>query len=73
MDPVGTIEFPIPNGDLLTVSENGGILLRIDAGDPDRPELTKTETSDGTKTNYWRIESLNLELKARTTENGKDQ
>lgn len=68
MDPVGTIEFPIPNGDLLTVSENGGILLRIDAGDPDRPELTKTETSDGTKTNYWRIESLNLELKARATE-----
>lgn len=68
MDPVGTLELPIANGDLLTVNEDGGILLRINAGDPDRPELTKTETSDGAKQNYWRVESLNLELKAKTLE-----
>ncbi len=66
VDPVGTVELPITDGDLLTLDAAGGILLRIGGGDPDRPELTKTETSDGPKTNYWRIESVTFDLKAKT-------
>jgi hypothetical protein len=67
IDPVGAVELTA-EGDALSFDATGGILFRVAAGDPDRPELTRTETSDGTKTNYWRIESLKLELKAQTTE-----
>lgn len=67
-DPVGTLELPITGGDLLGLDAQGGIQLRLSGGDPDRPELTKTETADGPKTNYWRVESLAMELKAKTAE-----
>lgn len=67
MDPVGSLEFEIPGGELLAADASGGILLKVSAGDPDRPELTKTESSAGDKVNYWQIESLSLALKAKTT------
>lgn len=66
MDPVGTLSLDITDPALLQISEEGGLLLKVSGGDPARPHLTK---SSG-KTSYWRIESLRLELQARTAESG---
>jgi hypothetical protein len=68
VDPVGTVEFQIPDGEFLTPDASGGILLRIGGGDAARPELTRTATSEGEKISYWRIESLRFDLKAKTLE-----
>ena len=68
IDPVGTVEVAIPSGDALSVDADGGLMLRISGGDAARPELTRTETADGPKVNYWRIESIDLELKATTVD-----
>ena len=71
IDPVGTLEFPVTSGDALPIDANGGIFLRVSGGDPDRPELTKTESGQVEKANYWRIESFEFEFKAKTTDDVK--
>lgn len=68
MDPVGTLSFEVSDPRLLTVSDNGDVVLGINAGDPDRPELTETKSGLETKINYWRIESLSLQLWAKAQE-----
>ena len=60
-DPVGTLSVEITDPALLQVTE-GGLLLKIAGGDSSRPTLTQ---STG-KANYWRIESLRLELTGKT-------
>lgn len=67
-DPVGTISLTIDNPDVLKTDARGGLLLRVTGGDPERPELTNSGANTGTKMNYWRLESLNLELNARIDE-----
>jgi hypothetical protein len=66
IDPLGQLSLEITQTELLPISRDGGLLLRISGGDPDRPELTHTETDSGPKTNYWRILSLALELDVKT-------
>ncbi len=68
MDPVGTLSFEIDDPALLKVSE-GGLLLRVSGGDPARPELTQSVD----KANYWRIESLRLELYGKTSSPSANQ
>lgn len=68
IDPVGTVTWDFTS-DVLTGSTVGGsLLLRIAGGDPDRPELTNGDMEHGDKTNFWRIESLKLDLRAKTIE-----
>lgn len=73
VDPVGTLSLDITDADLLSVSNDGGLLLRLSAGDPDRPELTKLETAENSGMIYWQIESLSLELHARTIDPPADE
>jgi hypothetical protein len=66
VDPVGTLTFDINDPELLTVSDDGGLLLRVAGGDPDRPELTESSSGGSAKVSYWQIESLSMDLWART-------
>jgi hypothetical protein len=65
-DPVGTLTWEITDPDLLTVSADGGLLLRVSGGDPDRPELAQPKSSEQGSVSFWKIESLTLELQAQT-------
>ncbi len=66
-DPVGTLSWELTDPEVLSVSADGGLLLRISAGDPKLTDQVVTaSTSDG-KLSYWRIESLSLELDVKTT------
>ncbi len=66
IDPVGTLSLEITDHELLSVSADGGLLLRVSAGDADRPELTQLEATETSIMSYWQIESLSLELNAKT-------
>lgn len=61
-DPVGTLTVEIADPTLLQIAE-GGLLLKVAAGDPSRPSLTQSKG----KANYWRIESLRLDLTGKTS------
>lgn len=77
-DPVGTISIDVNDPDLLSIAATGELTLGINAGDPDRPELTQTSPSESerssgkrnanAKVNYWKIESLTVQLWVKTTE-----
>ena len=67
-DPVGTLSWELTDSELLSVSADGGLLLRISAGDPKlTDQVTTVSTTDG-KLSFWRIESLSLELDVKTTQ-----
>jgi hypothetical protein len=82
LDPVGSITFDIADAEILSVDETGTVTLAVSGGDPSRPELTqaqsdssmgrdstnKGKSNDSSKVNYWRIESLRLQLWAKSTE-----
>ncbi len=66
-DPVGRLVFEITDPKLLQITPDGELVLGLNAGDPSRPELTHTKGDRDAKVNYWRIESLGLQLWARPT------
>lgn len=66
VDPVGTLTLEITDPELLHVSDDGGLLVRVSGGDPERPELTASGTGRSTKVSYWQIESLTLDLHVKT-------
>lgn len=66
IDPVGSLTLDLTDTNLLHVSEDGGLILRVSGGDPDRPELTGADKGRGAKMSYWQIESLTLELHVKT-------
>ncbi len=66
IDPVGSLTLEITDRELLSLSSDGGLMLRVSGGDPDRPELTNGDMQHGDKTNFWQIESLTLDLHAKT-------
>ena len=87
LDPVGSLSINVDRNDVLSIAPDGGLVLGISAGDPDRPELThvidkplekggnqsSSSQEKTTKVNYWRIESLAVQLWAKTTAStGKD-
>ncbi len=86
-DPVGSLHFEIDDPEVLTVSENGELILGISGGVPGQSETSPLEPESGTagKTagstdapaeglgtttpaNYWRIQSLSVQLQARASE-----
>ncbi len=86
MDPVGSLSIDLNDVESLTIDSEGRLALGLSAGDPDRPELTHnsvpvnlteeqnrsaTEIDQNAKVNYWRIESLALQLWAKTIEKTK--
>ncbi|HUQ67955.1 MAG TPA: hypothetical protein VM165_00440, partial [Planctomycetaceae bacterium] len=68
IDPVGTLTYEITDPNGLPLSDDGKLKLRISAGDPDRPELTKHAGDGAEHVSYWQIESLTLELRARVVD-----
>ena len=67
-DPVGTLSLELTDSELLTVTADGGLLLRISGGDPNKLEQVMFEFDPDSKVSYWQIESLALELHVKTTE-----
>ena len=82
MDPVGDLSIDVNDSEALSIDEDGGLSLGLYAGDPNRPELTHSagkpavnatgqaanDASRNTKVNYWRIESLTMQLWVTATE-----
>ncbi|WP_145368353.1 hypothetical protein [Maioricimonas rarisocia] len=64
IDPVGTVSLELDASDLNDLDENGGLLLRVAAGDPERPELTQPDPDGTGKISYWRIDSFDVQLQA---------
>lgn len=67
-DPVGTLSLELTDPEMLQVAADGGLLLRISGGDPKLLDQAMIVTNPDAKLSYWRIESLALELHAKTTE-----
>jgi hypothetical protein len=44
------------------VVADGGVFLRIDAGDPALVPANLDELTDSSQTSYWQIEALKMEL-----------
>ncbi len=82
IDPVGALSIDISDPEVLSIDEYGGLSLGLYAGDPTRPELTHStgkppalgtvqtagDANRNTKVNYWRIESLTMQLWVTSTE-----
>jgi hypothetical protein len=68
--PVGTLTAEITDPDHLAIDADGGLLLRVAAGDPNRPTSSTNGSGDGHRS-YWRIESLSLELRAKISQSAK--
>lgn len=76
IDPVGTLTIEIDDPEVLTISDSDNVDLGVYAGDPSRPEMTRPKSEPTTttkrkidsieKVNYWRIDSLTLQLWAQT-------
>ena len=82
VDPVGSLSIDLNDADSLSMAADGGLVLGLSAGDPSRPELTQTPDASSKKgsgksavprgqdmkVNYWKIESLMLQLWVKSTE-----
>ncbi len=62
IDPGGKLSLEITQTELLPITADGGLLLRVSGGDASRPELTRPDPADNSKSVNWQIESLALEL-----------
>ena len=73
-NPVGTVMIEINDPETLTVSENGELPLGVSAGVLAGSDPTQANPAAGagfdadTPANYWKIESLSVQLRAITTE-----
>lgn len=82
-DPVGSFSIDLADAEAFPVDSQGRLALGISAGDASRPQLTHnasqaqadesqirapTQIDQNAKVNYWRIESLALQLWAKTTQ-----
>ena len=78
IDPIGSVAIELNDPEALGINQDGRLSLGLSAGDASRPELThgtSAASGGGTnpnassgKVNYWRIESLALQLWATTTD-----
>jgi hypothetical protein len=64
-NPVGSLSIDMTDPGALTIDREGRLALGLDAGDRDRPAAAPGTDQ---KPNYWRIESLALQLWGQTTE-----
>lgn len=70
VDPVGSLAFDIADAELLQVSEQGTLSLGISAGDPAR--TASASAASGSTSNYWRIDSLSLQVWAKAAERSEE-
>ena len=67
VNPVGSLSLDVTDSACLKIDGEGRLSLGLDAGDRDRPQPA-ADAGQNSKANYWRIESLALQLWAQTTE-----
>ncbi len=67
IDPVGTLTLDLDGSQLPALDDAGYVYLRVAGGDSDRPELYEPDPESG-KLNYWRIDSLTMELQVVVVE-----
>lgn len=65
-DPVGTATFDLTDPEALSINAEGHLSLGMKAGIAKSPDDANQNSSS--KTNYWRIESMALQLWVETTE-----
>ncbi len=76
VNPLGSVDIEIADSAALTIDDDGRLSLGLSAGNqdlsqnlPDGASAQRPQaTVQNAKVNYWRIESLALQLSARTTE-----
>jgi hypothetical protein len=83
VNPVGSLSIDITDADALTIDDEGHLSLGLSAGESDRPDLPQgppdkapsefpqqamPSMNQTAKVDYWRIESLALQLRAITAE-----
>lgn len=67
-DPVGTLSLELTDSEMLRVTADGGVMLRVSGGAPNPLGQATSIPDADTKPSYWHIESLALELHVKTTE-----
>lgn len=65
MNPVGSLFLKIEDPDVLTISDQGDLSLGINAGDP-------TEVAGASAANFWRIDSLALQVWAKASNRSEE-
>ena len=69
VNPVGTVQLEISDTDVLKLGDEGELTLGITAGDPNKTGANNTAISPvGTTVDYWKIESVRLNVWAKTTD-----
>ncbi len=70
MNPVGTVQMEIADASDLDLSADGELVIGISVGDPDRAATSGdiANSKVGTTSDYWKIESLGLNVWAKTTD-----
>jgi hypothetical protein len=61
-DPIGTLKLELTGGQLPPVSADGGVLLRVDGGDPGRMPTGTADPTQMERPPLWQIESLQMEV-----------
>ncbi len=70
MNPVGIVQMEIADASVLDLSEEGELVIGIGVGDPNRAATSSdiANSKVGTTSDYWKIESLGLNVLAKATE-----
>ena len=70
MNPVGTVQMEIADASVLELSEEGELVIGITVGDPSRAASSSSAAISkvGTTSDYWKIDSLGLNVWAKTTD-----
>jgi hypothetical protein len=63
--PAGILTLEIADPNVLALSADGGLFLRVSGGDPDQDVPLAAASTTG-KASLWRIESLSLEVRIQT-------
>lgn len=73
-NPVGTVQVEIADASMMDISSDGELTLGITAGDPDKAAAASNAAISkvGTTVDYWKIESLGLNVWAKTTDASKE-
>ena len=74
-NPVGTLQMEIADTSVLDLSEEGELVIGISVGDPDRAASSSNIANSkvGSTSDYWKIESLGLNVWAKTTETMEEE
>jgi hypothetical protein len=70
IDPVGTLSATVDDPGVLQPTADGSLFLRVSGGDPKRPELTQLGGESSGQYTYWRLESLEAELRSVVVPSG---